>query len=180
MEKDKNTPVSSLYKTLKTREEVRLLIPMGYVPGMPILTLRNGRLILSIPFLRYKITGEVDRTLVFPVKFILDYAMPEGRLAGFRDLALDPEFERLDFDKVIGFFRHEAAKHLDRKAFEALRDDTLRLYDELVLILAGKKEGDNEKVNKALSDNLHILVEPFVARQYARIDPEFAGMYLKQ
>lgn len=179
VEKEITAPVSNLYDTLKKREEVRLLIPMGFVPGMPMLGLRNGKLVLTVPFLRYKLTGEVDRTLVYPVKYLLEYEMPKGKLVGFRDLTLAKPFEEINLDKTIGFFRHEAAKHLDRNAFNQLKDETLRLYDELVLILTGRKEGDNEQANVALSANLKVLVEPFVAKQYAVIDPDFANMYLK-
>ena len=65
--------ISSLFKSMKSREEVRLLIPMGYIPGMPILTIKNDQLVAAFPFLRYKITGEVDRTFVFPIKYVIEY-----------------------------------------------------------------------------------------------------------
>lgn len=67
MEKSLNNSITHLYDELKSRVEVQALIPMGYVPGMPIIAILNDQLVAKVPFLRYKATGEIDRTLVFPI-----------------------------------------------------------------------------------------------------------------
>ena len=36
-----SSPITSLIKSIKSREYVRLLIPMGYVTGKPILNINN-------------------------------------------------------------------------------------------------------------------------------------------
>ena len=77
--------ISALYAGIKKRSETRTLIPMGYVPGIPMLTIKNDCLIAIVPFLRYKTTGEKDRTLVFPIRYVLEYSLPELTLVKFAD-----------------------------------------------------------------------------------------------
>jgi len=61
---EKNTiKVEQLINSLKANPFIlNSGIPLGYVPGLPILTIRNESLIIRIPYLKYKVTGEVDRT----------------------------------------------------------------------------------------------------------------------
>ena len=57
---DYKSLITELYAGIKKRPEVKAVIPMGYVPGYPVLTIRNEQLIVAVPFLRYKQTGEID------------------------------------------------------------------------------------------------------------------------
>ena len=123
--------ISSLYESFKKRAEVRALMPMGYVAALPLLTVKNDCLVAVVPFLRYKTTGVKDHTLVFPVRYVLEYRLPELSITGFRDLALDPVLGSTDFHRAAGFFRHEAVQHLDREQYAELRNQTLALYDKL-------------------------------------------------
>lgn len=174
----KNSSISSLYQSLKRRQEVRSLIPMGYVPGMPLLTVKNGQLVAMIPFLRYKVTGVVDRTLVFPVRYVMEYIVPEMRLVAFRDLAIEPGYEETNFDTTIGFFRHEAVKHLNKEQFMELKDDTLSLYDSTVNFLIGTDEVMAATDEEKLRHNLQQIIEPFVQPVYAKLDSDFYNKYL--
>lgn len=171
--------ISRLYKELKGRVEVRTLIPMGYVPGLPVITVKNEQLVAIIPFLRYKATGEVDRTLVFPIRYILEYLLPECQLVGFNDLSLKVEYQDFDFEKVIGFFRHEAVKHLDKEAFMKFKQETLAKYDKLVNYLVGEDEEYAALDDNMLATNLQTIVEPFITKQYALLDKDFYNKYLK-
>ena len=116
-----STMITSLYKGLSKRDEVRALIPMGYVPGIPMLAVKNEYLVAIVPFLKYKITGTVDHTLVFPVKYVMEFALPESTLTAFRDLAYEEQFAQVDFNKCIGFFRHEEIKNLSKEEYQNLR-----------------------------------------------------------
>lgn len=176
---EKNS-ISRLFKGLKARAEVRALIPMGYIAGMPIITIKNEQLVAIIPFLRYKITGQIDRTLVFPIRYVLEYLVPECQLVGFKDLAVVSEYADYDFEKVIGFFRHESVKHLDRASFEALKMNTLSEFDKLVNYLIGEYENYSQSDEKCLIKNLQTIIEPFVIEQYASLDADFYNKYLKQ
>lgn len=69
--------ISKFFHSLKRRPEIQALIPMGYNPGIPALSVRAGNLCIEVPYLRYKVTGEKDRTLVYPVRFVTTYLVPE-------------------------------------------------------------------------------------------------------
>ena len=180
MEKSSNNSISRLYKELKGRAEVRALIPMGYVPGMPIITVKNDQLVTIIPFLRYKATGEIDRTLVFPIRYTLEYLLPECQLVGFKDLYVDPGYKDYDFEKVIGFFRHEAVRHMDKAAFASFRKDTLSKLDYLVDFLIGENDDFSSLDDQSLASNLQTIIEPFVAKEYASLDIDFYNKYLNK
>lgn len=175
---NETSSLTALYKDISRRPEVRALIPMGYTPGMPILSVRNDQLIAIIPFLRYKITGETDRTLIFPIRYVMEYLVPENQPVGFADLALTPLFADENFDKVIGFFRHEAVRHLDCNQYRQLRHNTVALYDKLIKSLttdAPYTPADDV----CLINNLKMIVEPSVAPYYKRLDSDFYNRYLK-
>ena len=153
---------------------------MGYVPGMPVMKIKNNQLIAVVPFLRYKATGEVDRTLVYPIKYVMEYLIPENRLVGFKDLTIEEGFEDFDFDKVIGFFRHEAVKHMDREAFAAYKAETLSKLDKLVNFLLEENVIYTSEDDKSLATNLQTIIEPFVSKHYAILDEDFYNKYLKK
>ena len=59
----KEFSTEALIKNLKTNAFIlNSSMPMGYVPNLPILCILNGNLCMKIPFLKYKVTGEIDRT----------------------------------------------------------------------------------------------------------------------
>lgn len=174
-----SSPITSLFKSIKSREDVRLLIPMGYVPGMPILTIKNEQLVAVVPFLRYKITGEVDRTLVFPIKYVLEYLIPEARLVGFRDLSVEGQFADRDFNDVLGFFRHESIRNMDKHAFAELKEETLSQYDKLVNFLLGGADVFTQSDECSFKRNLQTIIEPFIVNLYAELDKDFYNKYLQ-
>ena len=81
----KDNIISELFHTLKRRPELQAVIPMGYTPGLPMLNIRQDNLCVEIPFLRYKVTGEKDRTLVYPVRYVATYLVPEMQMIRFTD-----------------------------------------------------------------------------------------------
>lgn len=59
----KEFSTEALIKNLKTNAFIlNSSMPMGYVPNLPILCILNGNLCMKIPFLKYKVTGEIDKT----------------------------------------------------------------------------------------------------------------------
>lgn len=169
--------ISALYAGIKKRSETRALIPMGYVPGIPMLTIKNDCLIAIVPFLRYKTTGEKDRTLVFPIRYVLEYSLPELTLVKFADLAVESNFSEVNFKKAIGFFRHEAIKNLDKNAYQELRQKTLSQFDKLCDMLINDKpytENDEQELKKCLN----LIVEPSLYGFYKTINIDFFNKYL--
>lgn len=171
-------PIARFYANWKSRDEVRLLIPMGYVPGYPVLTVRGDQLVSIIPFLKYKSTGEIDRTLVFPVRYTLEYMVPELRLVSYRDLTVDPSFSESEFATPTGFFRHEAIRHLDRERFESLRARTFDLYDKLICALTDSVTVFTTDDENALRSNLQTLTEPSLKKQYEILSPDFYNKFI--
>lgn len=180
MDNSVKNSISRLYRDLNSRVEVRALIPMGYVAAMPVITVKNGQLVAIVPFLRYKVTGEIDRTLVFPIRYVLEYLVPECQVVGFRDLTVEPDYDGENFDRVIGFFRHDAVKHMDQASFMEFKKETLSKIDRLVDLLTGDSEDYTEIEDDSLRNNLQTIIEPFVISQYARLDEDFYNKYLKK
>ena len=168
----------SLIKALKT--DAFLLhshMPMGYVPGLPILCILNGNLCMRVPFLKYKVTGEIDQTFVYPVKYVATILIPEGVTASFEDLSLNPAFAYVAFNDPVGTFRHEAVKTLTKPAYESLRSSLYREYDKIIDCLIRGKEypASDEAVFKKL---LNMILEPSLRPFYQVIDPLFSQKYL--
>ena len=104
----KNTDILQIIKsTGKSPLGTNSGIPLEYVYGLPVFTVRNSRLCMIIPFLKYKVTGQVDKTLVYPIRYTITVLLPEGRVVGYEDLTCNSAYGKVDFTKPVGFFRHE-------------------------------------------------------------------------
>lgn len=169
--------ISDLFASLRSRPEVRVLLPMGYTPGLPVFTVENDYLCVTFPWLRYKVTGEADKTHVFPVRYMLTYVLPECVCTRFEDLAYTPGYADADFSRPCGLFRHDAIKDLDRAGYEALRSRTLAGMDALASSLL-----DDTPLNPAtemqLEQDLKKIIEPSLMGQYRHLAPDFYKRYL--
>lgn len=171
-----NKVVSSLYEELGSRPEIKAIIPMGYAPGIPILTIREDNLCLIVPFLRYKVTGENDKTLVFPIRFLVEYVIPEKEIIKFTDLSFTPLAEKIDFDKSCGFFRHDAVKNLSKKEYFALRRQTLLSFDKVTDVLLNGTQYTVADHN-TMAEQIQTIVEPCLWNFYKSIEPQFYNKY---
>ena len=152
-------------------------MPMGYSAGYPTLKIQNNQLCLLIPFLRYKITGEPDKTLVFPIRFVVTVALPNLRIVGFDDLSVHPAFKKVNFNRPIGLFRHESVKRFSKKEYFAKKDELFSLYDKMAsAILYGDTFTSND--DEAFIRLINIMLEPSLRPIYKAIDPEFYNNYL--
>lgn len=168
----------ALLKKLKTNTFIlNSSMPMGYVSGLPILCILNGNLCMKIPFLKYKVTGEIDKTFVYPTKYVATVTIPEEQVVAFEDLSLQNNFANVSFSSPIGTFRHEAVKELDKTAYENLRSRLYKEYDKIVDSLINGKEyssSDESKFRKLFNTVLEPSLHPF----YKAIDKEFANKYI--
>lgn len=176
---DYKSLITELYAGIKKRPEVKAVMPMGYVPGYPVLTIKNEQLIVVVPFLRYKQTGEIDRTIVFPIRYVMEFVVPELTLVCFRDLSIEESFADTDFDKGTGFFRHNAIKDLDKNGYAALRARVLAGFDMIVRALVEDTECDASR-ETAFKNDLQRAVEPSLLVYYKALDSDFYSKYLKQ
>lgn len=152
-------------------------MPMGYAPAFPLICILNGNLCFKVPFVKYKVTGEVDKTFVFPPKYLATVTVPETQIVCFDDLAFIPQFENIDFTMPVGTFRHEAIKKLDKAAYRNLRKELLKEYDKIVahLIQGAPYALQDETTFKRL---FNLLIEPSLVPFYQAIDFNFANKYI--
>lgn len=168
-----------ILKNLKTNEFLlHSNMPMGYTPGIPMLSLRNGKPCLVIPFLKYQMTGEIDKTKVFAPRFVVTVVMNDGNVVKYEDLMYDSRFEEIDFRKPVGLFRHSSIRHLKKDDYNTMRKEIYALLDALSDSMIGKMEFDEMdamKFNKLFS----VLLEPSMKPFYHAIDKNFFETYIK-
>ena len=71
--------LSDFYREMRADPFVnKARIPLGYAQGYPMI-LGGDDLKLAVPYLRYKITGVADETMVFPIRYIFVYSIKNTR-----------------------------------------------------------------------------------------------------
>ena len=175
---DNRISIEKIIKEMKTSDfMLNCKMPMGYSAGLPVLQIRNGALCLMIPYLKYKITGEVDKTLVFPIRYTLVLELPEQNIVSFSDLAYNNQFESIDFSKPVGFFRHDSIKKLTKAEYQNTRHELLSLYNKLAEALVFD-ESFTDADDAKMRELLRLLVEPSLYPMYRALDADFYNKYL--
>lgn len=174
----KNIDIAQIVNTVKTGDFYKnCCLPMGYVDGYPVLSIRNSKLCLVIPFLKYKITGEIDKTLVYPTKYLITVSVEDEKIIGFEDLEFAAAYRKIDFEKPIGFFRHEAVKKYNKNEFREKRAELYDMYSKVAMaIIYNAPYTDNDDME--FRELLNTLLEPSLKPIYAAIDKDFSDKYL--
>lgn len=168
----------ALLKEIRTGSFIRSCkIPMGYTTGYPVFSVKNGKPVLDIPFLRFKVTGVVDKTLVFPIRYVAAVTLDDRRIVGFTDLSTAPAMKDVDFTRPIGYFRHEAIRALKKDEFKEKQDKLYACYDAMLDALV-KGEAPAEAIEGEFQSLLRLLVEPCELPIYKAIAPAFYEKYL--
>ncbi|MGN0551029.1 MAG: hypothetical protein ACI4I4_04210 [Acutalibacteraceae bacterium] len=153
-------------------------LPLGYVNGYPIIQIRNDRLCMLIPYLKFKTTGEVDKTLVYPIRYTATLSLPDKKFIGFEDLAFNPAFRKIDFNKAIGFFRHDSIKQYSKPEYREKRAELLSMYDKAEgAILYGEEYTDDDF--ESFRELLNIMLEPSLKPIYKALDADFYNTYFE-
>ncbi len=170
--------MEQIVKKLKGSEFfLQCKIPMGYSSGLPILQIRNGSLCVTVPYLKYRTTGEVDKTLVFPIRYGISLELPTEKVIGFEDYEYKSSFVNIDFDKPVGYFRHDAVKQYNKMQYKELRRELMGEYDKVANALLGNAAyGISDE--KRMAELLQLLVEPSLLPFYRVIDTDFYNKYL--
>lgn len=175
---EKNISSAEIRKKIKSSLFVlNCEMQMGYSMGRPILQINNGSLCLLYPFIKYKKTGVVDRTEVYPVRYTVTAVLPSGKPVAYSNLEYDSRFEDVDFDVPVGYFRHEAIRQLKKTEYMELSEELDGLYDRVINMLlydAPYSEEDEAR----MADLLTLLTEPGIKPFYERLDSDFYGKYL--
>ncbi len=174
----KQFSTEALIHDLKTNKSVQYSnIPMGYVPGLPLLSIKNGYLCMKVPFLKYRMTGEVDKTHIYPIKYIVTLSVPECMVVGIEDLSYNETFANVEFNTPIGLFRHDAVKNLNKKAYKNLKKALFIEYDKIINHLCGIS-GYSENDERQFKSLFNVLIEPSLTPFYRAIDIDFSNKYL--
>ncbi|MCH5185011.1 MAG: hypothetical protein J1F64_02685 [Oscillospiraceae bacterium] len=170
--------IEQIKNNLKTNDFLlNCKIPMGYSQGLPVLMIKNDCLCVTFPYLKYKITGKVDKTLVFPLRYGITLEIPTEKIVCFEDYEYREEFRNIDFDKPIGFFRHEALKGYDKKQYNECRMKLMNEYDKAINAILGNT-GYTPSDEKQMRELLQLLTEPSLLPMYKAIDSDFYNKYL--
>lgn len=175
---NKTFSTEALISSLKSNKMIQHSnIPMGYVPGLPVISILNGNLCMRVPYLKYKVTGEVDKTLVYPIKFVVTISIPEETIVGIEDLSFNTTFGNIEFNNPVGLFRHDAIKTMDKTAYSNLRKALYIEYDKIVAFFIGNREytSDDEDNFRSL---FNVILEPSLHPFYMAIDNDFSNKYL--
>lgn len=170
--------VKDVLKELKTSAFVlNCEMPMGYTAGLPILQIRNEQLCLLAPFLKYRVTGQVDKTLVYPIRYTVTVVLPEKKVVDYSDLSFQAQYQNVDFTAPVGLFRHEAVKNLTKQEYQQLREELLEQYDKVAnaLLYGSDYCAEDEQRMRQL---LRTLVEPSLLPIYKALDEDFYAKYL--
>ena len=173
-----NVSINQIKKNLKSSDFfLNCKIPMGYTVGFPILQIKNGSLCVTFPYLRYQTTGEVDKTLVFPIRYGISLELPTEKIICFEKYEYRDEFCEIDFDKPVGYFRHDAIKQYNKMQYNDLYQELMKEYDKLINALLGNG-AYSPSDEKRMAELLQILVEPSLLPMYGAIDLDFYNKYL--
>lgn len=171
--------INEILRSLKTNEfMLNSTIPMDYTPGIPMASICNGEACLVIPYVKYKITGEIDKTQVFAPRFVVVITIKKGIVVKYEDLSFDSRFEEVDFRKPIGLFRHTAIRHLKKNEYVKMRDELYDLIDGLCASMSGKMEFDEMDAMR-LCKLYAFLLEPSLRPFYHAINKSFFETYIK-
>lgn len=171
-------PIEQIKNNLKeSKFLLHCNIPLGYSSGFPVLQIRNDCLCVTFPYLKYQTTGEVDKTLVYPIRYAITLELPTEKIISFEDYEYKEEYKKIDFDKPVGFFRHEAIKDLNKKEYFEARKQLMLEYDKVINSIFGNSKytrTDEERMRKLLK----MLIEPSLLPMYRVIDKDFYEKYL--
>lgn len=175
---NKQVKVAEILKGLKSNEFVlNARLPMGYGFGIPVLQIKNENLCMVIPYLKYQITGEVDKTLVYPIRNLFTMLLPEQTFIGFEDLRFNSKYEKLNFSMPVGTFRHEGIKDLTKQEYREMKEELYSLYDKLISSLLYDTEF-TEQDDGRIGEILKMIIEPSLKPMYRAIDIDFYNKYI--
>ena len=110
-------------------------------------------------------------------KLTVDY--PSGKLISFENLRLDYRYAKVNFDKPLGMFRHEAIKHLDRDGYKKAKEDLYEALNRLIAFLGDEGEFTKEDEEK-LSGLYTMMTEPPLNPLHQFLSPQSFERYIEQ
>ena len=193
----KNFETTGFMRLLGKNTVIRSMIPLGFQAGAPAIRTENGRVFVIVPYARFKTTGDIDNTLVYPILYTATFEAlqpaepPEnfakaakpgkeifpGKLVAFNTLSYMPECGNMDFDKPVGTFRHEAVKKYSKEEYIAQIQKMYAAYDKVIhAYFAGQEPEISDKMQ--MKTLLNELIVPEQKNMYRFVDAAFYDLYL--
>lgn len=167
----------ALFSTIKQDPVFSGLIPTGFGAGLPMLSIRNEQLLISIPYFRSQLTGVQDKTQIFPIQFLISVVYPSCSIISFSNLAYCDDFSEVEFSKPVGLFRHKAIRSLNHGEYDQKRNELLALYDQIIHALFKSEEPKHELIHN-FTIHLNTIIEPSLKPFYKRLDLDFYNKFL--
>lgn len=151
-------------------------MPLGYSQGIPILRMIGEKVCLVTPFLKYKVTGKEDETLVYPIRYTISAEVPTGKIVGFENLQYNIQFANTDFSTPIGKFRHEAIRRYNKVECGKLFEELYGAYDVIIAAISLKRNHTDD--DKKLRGLIEVLLAPELRKAYKLLDQVFYDQYI--
>ncbi len=170
-----NQSIKAFIEMIRKGDTARSLIPMEFVSGLPILSLRKGEICVTIPYYFVKVQPQ-DKTLIYPLEYSITALWSNGLIVDYKNFNFVPAMKKLDFSKPVGTFRHEAIKHLNKQQYMELKNELLDCYDSYLTCIAEKKPFEKQARMKEL---LNLLMEPCQKPMYMILGRKFFEEFLE-
>lgn len=176
---DKQINLSGFVAALKKNSIAMAAIPMGYSAGLPILSIKKKKVCITVPFFKFAQVNEVDKSLIFPIRYTLTALWATGKIIELRDLAYHPRFENVDFSKPIGLFRHQSIQEFNAGQYRQKREELYSMYDKLIAFLQDDAEYTQQDESE-FTTLLNIILEPSLVPIYRALGDEFATKFITE
>ncbi len=168
--------INEIFKEIRSSKPYYMM-PMGYVSGYPMLTVKSSRVCVAVPYYKYHITGEVDQTEVYPIRYVITYAVQDGVIVASEDLQKNKAFAQVDFNKPVGTFRHDSIKSLNKHQYAEKQQELYGMYDNLIAAMIENRDYPIEQLQQ-FKDLLSTLVPPSLKPFYQVLHPHFYRSFM--
>lgn len=152
----------------------KALVPMEMTTGWPALTIRKGRICVTIPFFGLQRVPQNGKVGIYPISYAVTALWPSGVIIDFKDLKFTKEYKDVDFSKPIGVFKHEALAALDKDDYQDQRERLLELYDSLIDCIVAKEPFREQAEMQML---MRRFIEPSLYPMYKSLADKFYDAY---
>ena len=171
---EKLIKIDELIKKVKQSPIAKELIPMEFGSGWPIISIRKGKIAISIPYYKV-ILCENEKTELYPLYYLITVVLPNYEIIEFSNLKFDKRFSQVDFSAVAGYFRHEGIMNLNKSEYADEKQKLYDFYDELIFSISNSVTFKNEEKMQELFSR---LLEPGLSCFYKMLSNSFYERYM--
>ena len=172
-------------------------IPLGYKAAFPIIKVKNGNVLLTVPFNKVQKSKTPGVSAVLPIAYTVTFklyavkSIPESfkkttgadtgysnaKPVAFENLAFSDSFAGVSFAKPVEPFPNQEMKEMGSEEYKEKIEKLYKAYDAVINDLLGIENAPGiEKLE--CKQLLNALVGPATKQLYARLDKKFYDEYL--